>query len=179
VLSSLLFFSLTSWCICQCIQLFYQSNIKMQNYWEFFWNHLLPVDVGNTLKLIAVMPLLSTGITFLSGCLLIIAWSKDKPCPNWNPFSARELSMSNRAIFACFGSMIALCYCLSIGAYRSAFLTFAFLCSANVAIAFFCHHLQSDKYITEQLVKYILTSNIQNRIRNSIYLLESNMDWLH
>lgn len=170
MLSALLAFTLTVWCACQGLYILFQRTVIAQSSWDYLWQLFIPTTPNVINNCIEKLPLLSAGITFLSGCLLIIAWAKERPCANWNPFTARELLLSNRAIYMSLAVLLVLSFSLTIEAYRLAFLSFMVLCAANVAIAFYCHQLQSTEYITQKVIDYLLRSGIHRSFSKQLSL---------
>ena len=69
------------------------------------FKYILPItDKGNTTWL-------SWGMPLFAGCLIIINWHKERPCPNWNPYTVQEIGLSDHVIRYAIIFISSLFYC--------------------------------------------------------------------
>lgn len=176
VLISLALFSLYSWHLCQCVHLYFIECNMMQIAWGGIWDWAIWSSSPSIINTLENSPLLNFGVTFLSGCLLIIAWSKDKPCEHWNPFSAQKLALSNRMPFISLGLWIMLCYAFTGKFYIWAFLSCMLLLYASITTAFFCYHLQNDRAIRHCVIEHINWIQIQSWTKKEQFSFDINCE---
>ena len=109
-------------------------------------------------------PWLRMGTTLLSGCLLLLTWSRKKFYETWNPFDPYDLGLSKYGagptitmVSIVFGAEIA-------GAYRLAMLAFIIVFTVNVATAYFGHIHITKKLVTALLVEKVVSNLVKNQM---------------
>lgn len=152
VVFSLLAFVATTWLTVNNLHMACRYIPCLHAIWKMMWGGVGGVGSWD-------ISWMSIGGTFLAGCLVVISWSKEVPCSTWNPFTAQELSISERVPFIGLALWTAMSYAVQREMNRLAYLYCVILMCVSVATSIRCYQMQNK-------------NNIRARIR-------IKLDWEH
>lgn len=147
-----LFFSILAYILGLWFQMISLHNFPLRDtfypFWDKLFNYMHMGWLNSSINLFS--------LTLLGGCLLIISWSPNEPCKQWNPFSAGTLMQSRRTATLAVGFSVIIFFADLDGHYRLSFVIFLMQLALNVTITIFCHTLQDDantrRYVTEHIL---------------------------
>lgn len=149
-----LFFSILAYILGLWFQMISLHDFPLRDTFYPFWDKLLNLMHMGWLN--SSINLISFSLTLLGGCLLIISWSPNTPCEQWNPFSAGTLMQSRRTATLAVGFFVIIFIAQLDGHYRLSFIILLMQLALNVTITIFCHTLQDDantrRYVTEHIL---------------------------
>lgn len=162
----------------RAVYISYAQSYTISWIWEYIWSIAMGEYYEYFVESAKNISWLSYGVTCLSGCLIIISWSKEPPTPQWNPYSARTLAISHRAPYIGLGVWSVLCYAVITGKHRLAFAIMLILLCINVTTLFYCYHMQDDNTIRRRVIRYmgcneVLAETARNNYSVSPELRES------
>lgn len=141
--------------------------LKITDFQELSWQiqvYLFPKVVNSK---ISETNWLSIGTTFFVGCLIILSWSKERPCKAWNPFSAQELGMENGLLDTAIVCISAMLYSVYSGLAGLSFYIMVLLLITDMYTLFLCNSQHIDSLVRRKIIQNMDALSVADRIANS------------
>jgi len=146
VIVSIILYAFSVWLSIQSIHNFYKQTTLLATLWNKGW------------KLCFQSPnwshsWLSIAGAFFTGSLVVISWSREKPCSTWNPYSAKELAVALKLPFVSLSLWVMILYAVTSELHRMAGMCCILLVCCDITTLFYCYHLQDEKSVRRHIIR--------------------------